>query len=70
MELALVTGIGFNVSPVFFIEFTATNSLIPIKNFSVPLYYPRFLPNLFNRGMYNNIVGLTFGLRFGSGSNE
>ncbi|HTF03481.1 MAG TPA: porin family protein [Bacteroidia bacterium] len=70
MEFGFVAGIGYNISPVLYIEFTSSNSILPIKNFSLPMYYPRFLPNLFNRGMYNNILGLTCGLRFGSGSNE
>lgn len=69
-EFALINGIGYNLSDFFFIELTTLNSLLPIKNFDVPLYYPRFLPNLFNRGMYNNLLGLTFGFRIGGGSDE
>lgn len=67
---ALVNGIGYNLTENFYIELTTHNSLIPIKNFDVPQYYPRFLPNLFNRGMYNNLLGVMFGYRFGGGSNE
>lgn len=70
MEFGFIAGIGFNLNESMFIEFSSTNSLLPIKNFSVPMYYQRWLSNLFNRGMYNNIVGLTFGYRFGTGSNE
>ncbi len=70
MEFAFTAGIGFNINEAMFIEFSGTSSIVPIKNFSVPMYYQRWLSNLFNRGMYNNIVGLTFGYRFGTGSNE
>lgn len=70
MEFALTGGIGFNLNEKMFIEFTTTHSLLPIKDFSVPMYYQRWFSNLFNRGMYNNIVGLTFGLRFGTSANE
>ena len=66
-EFAMVNGIGYNLSDFFYIEVTTHNSLLPIKNFDVPMYYPRFLPNLFNRGMYNNLLGVTFGYRFTGG---
>ncbi|GAB4136027.1 MAG: hypothetical protein Fur0041_10390 [Bacteroidia bacterium] len=58
-ELALVTGIGYNISETWRVDFRYTNSLIPIKNFIVPAYYPNPILNIFNRGMYNNVLGLT-----------
>ena len=66
---ALVNGIGYNVSDRFFIELTTHNSLIPIKRFDLP-YDPRLFPRIFNRGMYNNLLGVMFGYRFGGGSGE
>lgn len=67
-ELAMLAGIGYNLSEVFYIELMTSNSILPIKNFSVPYYYQRWLLNLFNRGMYNNLLGVTVGLRFGGGN--
>ena len=67
-ELAMIAGIGYNLSDVFYIELNTSNSILPIKNFSVPYYYQRWLLNLFNRGMYNNLLGVTVGLRFGGGN--
>lgn len=69
-EFAMVCGLGYNISENLFIEIVSSNSLLPFKDFSVPMYYPRFLPNLFNRGMYNNLLGVMVGVRVGGGSNE
>jgi hypothetical protein len=67
-ELAMIAGIGYNLSEVLFVELVTSNSIVPIKNFSVPFYYQRWLLNLFNRGMYNNLLGVTIGVRFGGGN--
>ncbi len=64
-ETALVIGLGVNFNERWHVDFRTVNSLLPVKKFAVPLYYPRFLPNLFNRGMYNNVVSLTLCYRFG-----
>lgn len=69
-EFGMIAGIGYNLSDYLFIELVSANSLVPIKNFSVPYYYQRWLLNLFNRGMYNNLLGITVGFRFGGGGNE
>lgn len=67
-EFGMIAGLGYNFNDQFFIELTSQNSILPIKEFTI--YYPRFLPNLFNRGMYNNLLGVMFGYRFGGGGNE
>lgn len=69
-EWAFVAGIGYNLNQNLFLEFTTTQSLLPFKDFSVPAYYQRWLSNLFNKGMYNNVVGFEIGYRFGGTSNE
>lgn len=70
-EFAMIAGVGYNLNNFMFIEITTQNSLLPIKNFSVPVYnYTNFVARMFNRGMYNNILGLTFGFRVGGGNNE
>jgi hypothetical protein len=70
-EFALVNGIGYNVNDFIFIEVTTSNSLIPIKNFPVPVYnYGNIIARMFNRGMYNNLLGVMFGFRFGGAGGE
>lgn len=64
-ESALVLGVGVSLNEHWSIDFRNTNSLFPIKKFSVPVYYQRYLSNLFNKGMYNNVIGLTACYRFG-----
>jgi hypothetical protein len=70
-EFAMIAGIGYQLSDAMFIEITSHNSLLPIKAFQVPVYnYTNFVARMFNRGMYNNLLGLTFGVRFGGGTDE
>ena len=70
-EFAMIAGIGYNLNDFMYLEVVTHNSLLPIKNFAVPVYnYTNFVARMFNRGMYNNLLGLTFGVRFGGGSNE
>ncbi len=58
-ESALVIGMGIQITENLIIDLRYTNSLFPVKKFNVPLYYPNFLSDLFNKGMYNNVLGLT-----------
>lgn len=68
-EFGMVAGIGYNLNDNFSIALVTSNSLLPIKEFTI--YYPRFIPNLFNRGMYNNLLGVMFNYRFGgAGASE
>lgn len=70
-EFAMMAGIGYNISDVLFVELMTSNSLVPIKNFQVPVYnYTNFVARMFNRGMYNNLVGVMVGLRFGGGGSD
>lgn len=66
-ELSMIGGIGYNLSDYFFIELTTQHSILPFKDFTVPMYYQRWLSNLFNKGMYHNMMGVMFGFRFGGG---
>jgi len=68
-ELAMLAGIGYNLNSHLFVELTSSNSILPFKDFSVPAYYQRWLLNLFNKGMYNNLLGVSVGYRLG-GANE
>ncbi|MDQ3108930.1 MAG: PorT family protein [Bacteroidota bacterium] len=69
-ETALVLGIGYNISERWYVDFRYTNSVAPVKKFNVPLYYPNRFSNLFNKGMYNNVLGLTACYRFGKKAKE
>jgi hypothetical protein len=69
-ETALVLGIGYNISERWYVDFRYTNSVAPVKKFAVPIYYQNRLSNLFNKGMYNNVLGLTICYRFGNKKNE
>lgn len=64
-ESAMIIGIGVSLNEHWVIDFRYTNSLFPVKKFALPLYYPNYLSNLFNKGMYNNVLGLTASYRFG-----
>ena len=64
-ETALVTGIGYKINDHWYVDFRYTNSLMPVKKFATPIYYQNYFLNLFNKGMYNNVLGLTACYRFG-----
>ncbi|CAN5202953.1 hypothetical protein BH09BAC5_BH09BAC5_13670 [soil metagenome] len=62
-ETALIIGTGINLNDYWYADLRYTNSIIPVKKFATPLYYPNYLSNLFNKGMYNNVLGLTLAYR-------
>lgn len=64
-ETAFIAGLGYTINDKLVVDFRSSNSILPVLKFPQPAYYPRFIPNLFNRGMYNNILGLTLSYRFG-----
>lgn len=64
-ETALVLGLGMNLREHWGVDFRYTNSVFPVKKFATPLYYQNFFSNLFNKGMYNNVLGLSVFYRFG-----
>lgn len=55
-DLAFLLGINFNITEKLYINLRNSNSLLPVKKFAQPLYYPSRLQNLFNKGMYNNVM--------------
>jgi hypothetical protein len=58
MELSGIVGIGYRVNDKFSVDFRSTNSLLPVKKFG-PILYPVWYQDLFNMGMYNNVVTLS-----------
>lgn len=69
-ETALVLGVGYNMSERWYVDFRYTNSIAPVKKFPTPAYDPRFFFRYFNKGMYNNVLGLTICYRFQKKSKE
>ncbi len=63
-ETALVLGIGYNISERWYVDFRYTNSVVPVKKFPYPSFDPRFFFRYFNKGLYNNVLGLTICYRF------
>jgi hypothetical protein len=58
MELSAVLGIGYRLNEKFSLDFRSVNSLLPVKKFG-PILYPVWYQDLFNMGMYNNVVTLS-----------
>lgn len=58
MELSAVLGIGYRLNEKFSLDFRSVNSLLPVKKFG-PILYPVWYQDLFNMGMYNNVITLS-----------
>lgn len=65
VELALVTGLGRDINDMFQVEVRFSNSLLPIRTFQSPIYYPNPVARFFNQGYYNNIVTLMLTYKLG-----
>jgi len=66
-EIALATGIGipFGKDQQWVCNLRYTNSIIPVYKFpGGPIFDPRPFFRYFNRGFYNNVLGLTLQYRF------
>ncbi|HLG02847.1 MAG TPA: outer membrane beta-barrel protein, partial [Bacteroidia bacterium] len=69
-ETAFIVGIGMGFTENIYLDFRYTNSLFPVKPFPSPIYDPRFFFRWFNRGFYNNVLGITLCYRFGVPASE
>jgi hypothetical protein len=67
LEVCYLFGALYNFNESFYLNVRTSNSFFPVKKFDVPFTYPRFYQNLFNKGMYNNLLSFSIGWRFGSG---
>lgn len=63
MEYSYLGGLGYTINDHWLVNFRSTNSFLPVMK-SNPIYYPNWWGQLFNRGMYNNVIGLTAQYRF------
>jgi hypothetical protein len=62
-ETANVLGLGYSFNENWIVDFRTVNSILPVLKFTTPFEYNRFIPNLFNLGMYNNIITLSIEYR-------
>ena len=70
LETANIFGIGYNRNDNLQFSLRTTNSLLPVLKFQTPVYYQRYIANLFNKGMYNNLLTLSLNYRFGKNEKE
>lgn len=64
-ESAFVIGGGIKINEHWSFDFRSTNSLFPVRKFLYPIYYSRWFVNIFNKGMYHDVVGFTMQYHFG-----
>lgn len=64
-ELALITGLGRDIKERIQVEVRFSNSLLPVRTFPAPVYYPNAIARFFNKGYYNNIVTLMLTYKLG-----
>jgi hypothetical protein len=70
-EVAWIIGAGYKFNEKLAIDVRSSNSFFPVKKFDTPIIYPRFYQNMFNKGMYNNLLSFSLTYRFmNSGSAE
>lgn len=69
-ETSFIVGAGYILSERWQIDFRSVNSLLPVYKFATPFNYNRFIPNLFRRGMYNNLLTLSICYRLGGEKSE
>lgn len=68
VEANLITGLAYQFTDNLEFNVRYTNSLTPARTYDGYLYYRNWLYNLFNRGMYNNVLTFTVHYQF-SGKN-
>lgn len=69
-ETAFIVGLGYAANDHWQFDFRSTNSALPVLKFQTPAYYGRFIPDLFNRGMYNNLLTFSVNYRLGGNKSE
>lgn len=68
VEANLITGLAYQFKDNIEFNIRYTNSLTPARTYDGYLYYRNWLLNIFNRGMYNNVLTFTLHYQF-SGKN-
>ncbi|MCU0432040.1 MAG: PorT family protein [Bacteroidia bacterium] len=67
-EIAWILGAGYKFNDKFAFDVRTSNSFFPVKKFDIPITYPRFYQNFFNKGMYHNLLSFSVTWRFMSKS--
>ena len=63
-DISTVFGLSYSLRKNVFFNIRTINSFIPVRKFNIPIYYPRWFLNLFNRGYYNNVLAFSLRCQF------
>ena len=69
-EVAWILGAGYKFNERLAIDVRSSNSFFPVKKADVPIVYPRFYQNIFNKGMYHNLLSFSLTWRFMSSASD
>jgi hypothetical protein len=70
LETNLVTGFAYKWKENIEFNVRYTNSVMPVRKFESKVYYASRFYNLFNRGLYNNVLSFTAYYQLGGKKNE
>lgn len=63
-DISTVFGLSYSLRKNISFNIRTVNSFLPVRKFNIPIYYPRWFLNLFNRGYYNNVLAFTLRYQF------
>lgn len=63
-DISFLLGLNYKIGEHFTVNIRNSNSILPVRKFNAPIYYQRRLSNMFNRGMYNNVMILALQYQF------
>jgi len=63
-DISTVFGLSYSLRKNISFNIRTINSFLPVRKFNIPIYYPRWFLNLFNRGYYNNVLALSLRYQF------
>jgi hypothetical protein len=69
-ETNLITGVAYAFKSNIELNIRYTNSIMPVRKFDIPVYYASRFYNLFNKGLYNNVLSFTIQYQLGGKKNE
>lgn len=70
LETNLVTGFAYRLRDNIELNIRYTNSIFSVRDFNARLYYRSWFHNLFNRGLYNNVLSFTAYYQLGGKKDE
>lgn len=63
-DISTLYGFNYSINDHFSTGIRNINSMFPVRKFDIPIYYPNRIQNLFNKGMYNNVLITTIQYQF------